>query len=212
MYCTIRIIFYYILIICCFLLQVSFLLSLLVLYGWEGTSRGTIFVKQRDEYMYRCDIIFPLLYPFYLLPHATVMPNFCNKKRVRIVHYLGPVQTCFFFSVKLKHVILLLNYYPFLCLKVSCWKPSNQIKKNSNVTSTVGLFKVSFKLMFEAVISPPSPPPSPTPLRIPLWCWEIKDIFLKRMKLWIQVMLSWFPRMFPGKNDVHFLVLTVWPL
>lgn len=39
-YCTIRIIFYYILIICCFLLQVSFLLPLLILYGWEGTSRG----------------------------------------------------------------------------------------------------------------------------------------------------------------------------
>lgn len=43
---------------------ISFIIVGIVRVG--GNKLGTIFVKQRDEYMYRCDIIFPLLYP--LLP------------------------------------------------------------------------------------------------------------------------------------------------
>lgn len=75
-YCTIRIIFYYILIICCFLLPsiISFIIVAIVWVG--GNESGTIFVKQGDEYMYRCG--FSLPYPF-TNPYATVMPNFCNK-------------------------------------------------------------------------------------------------------------------------------------
>lgn len=72
-YCTIRIIFYYILIICCFfLLQVSFILSLLLLYGWVGICFGTIFVKQweDDEYMYQCDNLFF----FFPTPFTNPMP------------------------------------------------------------------------------------------------------------------------------------------
>lgn len=47
---------------------ISFIIVGIVRVG--GNESGTIFVKQRGEYMYRCDIFFPSLYPFYLLPHC----------------------------------------------------------------------------------------------------------------------------------------------
>lgn len=76
-YCTIGIIFYYILIICCFLLQVSFLLSLLVLYGWEGYRVGDYLCKTAGWVYVSMWYYFPLPVP--LLPRslkATVMPQF----------------------------------------------------------------------------------------------------------------------------------------
>lgn len=107
---------------------ISFIIVGIVWVG--GNELGTIFVKQRDEYMYRCDIFFPSLYPFYPTPSS---PQLCPIFVTKACTHSSLLRSCpdvfFLFSVKLKHVILLLNYYPFLCLKVSCWKPSNQIKK-----------------------------------------------------------------------------------
>lgn len=114
---------------------ISFIIVGIVWVG--GNKLGTIFVKQRDEYMYRCDIFIapsPPVPLFYLLPS---MPQLCPIFVRKACTHSSLLRFCpdvfFFFSVKLKHVILLLNYYPFLCLKVSCWKPSNQIKKKSEM-------------------------------------------------------------------------------
>lgn len=105
---------------------VSFIIDGIVRAG--GNRKGNIFVKQRDEYMYRCDFIFP--------HHHTYSPVFVTEACTHS-SLLRSCPDVFFpllllFFVKLKHVILL-NYYPFLCLKVSCWKPSNQIKKKSKM-------------------------------------------------------------------------------
>lgn len=74
-------------------------------------------------------IIFFLPYPIYQ-PYALVKPY--PVTRVHIVHYLGPVPQCFPFS-KLKHEILLLNNYRFLCLKWIVETLKNEIKKIKNV-------------------------------------------------------------------------------
>lgn len=95
---------------------ISFVIVGIVWVG--GNELGTIFVKQRDEYMCRCDIFPPCT--FYLL---SSMPQLCPIFVTKACTHSSLLRLCpdvfflFFFSVKLKHVILLLNYYPFLCLK-----------------------------------------------------------------------------------------------
>lgn len=129
-YCTIRIIFYYILIF--FFLTPSIISFIIVANVWVGGNEsGSDFVKQRDEYMYRCDILPPPPWaPFYLLPHChTWCPIVVTEACTHSSLLRSCPDVCFLLPVKLKHVILLLNYYPFHCLKVSCWKPSNRIKK-----------------------------------------------------------------------------------
>lgn len=79
-YCTIRIIFYYILIF--FFLTPSIISFIIVANVWVGGNEsGSDFVKQRDEYMYRCDILPPPPWaPFYLLPHChTWCPIFVTE-------------------------------------------------------------------------------------------------------------------------------------
>lgn len=97
---------------------ISFINVAIVWVG--GNELGTIFVKRRDEYMYRCDIFSPSYPPF---THS-LMPQLCPIFVTKACTHSSLLRSCpavfFPFSVKLKHVILLLNYYPFLCLKVSC--------------------------------------------------------------------------------------------
>lgn len=112
------------------LLYIDYLLFVFVFYSkyhffiivsieWVGGNEsGAVFVKQRDELC--IDVIPP---PFTCPLIAAVMPNFCN----RTCTHSSLFRSCpdvffflFFLPVKLKHVILLLNYYPFLCLKVTC--------------------------------------------------------------------------------------------
>lgn len=98
-----------------------------------GRERGGVFVKQQDEYMYRCDIPPPPV-PFTRSLIATVKPNFCNTPCTHS-SLLRSCPTCSFFSVKLKHVILL-NYYPFSLPKSELLKTlkSNKKKKIWNGT------------------------------------------------------------------------------
>lgn len=95
-------------------------------YCMGGRERGGVFVKQQDEYMYRCDIP-PPPYPLPAPSLPQLSPIFVTQ-HVHIVHYLGPVQQCSFFSVKLKHVILL-NYYPFSFPKSELLKTLKSNKK-----------------------------------------------------------------------------------
>lgn len=57
---------------------ISFIIVGIVWVG--GNELGTIFVKQRDEYMYRCDIFPPPCYPFYPLPHCHSYAQFFVTK------------------------------------------------------------------------------------------------------------------------------------
>lgn len=125
---------------------ISFIIVANVWVG--GNESGSVFVKQRDEYMYRCDILPPPpRAPFYLLPHChTWCPVFVTEACTHSSLLRSCPDVCFLLPVKLKHVILLLNYYPFHCLKVSCWKPSNRIKKSETLI-------VVLNLLFHTLIS-----------------------------------------------------------
>lgn len=98
MYCTIRIIFYYILIICCFLLKVSFLYH--CWYCMGGRERVGAYLCKTEGWVYVSMWYFffpPPTCALYLLPRCRCYAQFFVTKRVHIVHYLGPVQMCFFF-------------------------------------------------------------------------------------------------------------------
>lgn len=132
-YCTIRIIFYYILFAVFYSKYHFFYHCWYCMGGREQVgdylckTAGWVYVSM---WYFHCPL--PTCTP--LLP-APINPQLCPIFVRKACTHSSLLRFCpdvFFFSVKLKHVILLLNYYPFLCLKVSCWKPSNQIKKKKS--------------------------------------------------------------------------------
>lgn len=109
---------------------------------WVGGNESGVFVKQRDEYMYRCDIFPPSLYPFYPLPHCHSYAQFFVRKACThssLLRSCPDVFFLYFFFCKTKTCNIITKLLSFSLPKSELLKTlkSNKNKKR-NVTSTVG--------------------------------------------------------------------------
>lgn len=129
---------------------ISFIIVGIVWVG--GNELGTIFVKQRDEYMYRCDIFFPYLYP--LLP-APSMPQLCPIFVTKACTHSSLLRFCpdvffLFFSCKTKTCNIITKLLSFSLPKSELLKTlkSNKKKKKSEMLRPLLVHVKSWYLEF----------------------------------------------------------------